>query len=81
MFCVYVDEKIGKCIKIDIGGLLQDCSNSTDNALELLQSYAEPSICKGSVFRFFCRVFLLVDIVHIDGLVHDCSNSSPLAME
>ena len=28
-----------------INGLAQDCSNSTVNALELLQSWAKPSIC------------------------------------
>ena len=27
-----------------IDGLVQDCSNSTANALELLQSYTKPSI-------------------------------------
>ena len=32
-------------INEDIDGLVQDCSNSIANALELLQSYTEPSIC------------------------------------
>ena len=29
----------------DIDGLVQDCSNSIANALELLQSCTKPSIC------------------------------------
>ena len=29
---------------INIDGLVQDCSNSIANALELLQSYTKPSI-------------------------------------
>ena len=32
-------------IKIHIDGLLQDCSNSIANALELLQSCTKPSMC------------------------------------
>ena len=30
----------------DIDGFVQDCSNSIANALELLQSFTKPSICK-----------------------------------
>ena len=30
----------------DIGGLVQDCSISIANALEILQSCTEPSICR-----------------------------------
>ena len=30
--------------KVNIDGLVQDCSNSSANALELLQSYTNPSI-------------------------------------
>ena len=32
-------------LDIYIDGLVQGCSNSIANALELLQSYAKPSIC------------------------------------
>ena len=33
------------CLKFDIDGFVQDCSNSIANALELLQSCVKPSIC------------------------------------
>ena len=33
-------------IVVHIDGLVQDCINSTDNALGLLQSYAKPSTYK-----------------------------------
>ena len=39
---VYIGIGIGECIT---DGLVQDCSNSIANALELLQSYTKPSIC------------------------------------
>ena len=32
-----------------IGGLVQDCSNSIANALELLQSCTKPSICADDI--------------------------------
>ena len=32
-------------IRSDINGLVQDCSNSIANALELLQSCTKPSTC------------------------------------
>ena len=33
-----------------IDGLVQDCSNSTANTLELMQSFTEPSISPGYIF-------------------------------
>ena len=39
-------------MKVYIDGLVQDCSNSIANALELLQSSSEPSICNGA----FCMM-------------------------
>ena len=42
VFFFYVKFSPGK---IYINGLVQDCSNSSANALELLQSCAKPSIC------------------------------------
>ena len=39
-----------------IGGLVQDCSNSTANALELLQYFASPSICHSD--KFLCSQWL-----------------------
>ena len=36
-------------MKCDIDGLVQDCSNSNANALELLQSCTKPSICSCKV--------------------------------
>ena len=40
----FVFESIHRSLMIHIDGLVQDCSNSTANALELLQSYTKPSI-------------------------------------
>ena len=49
----------------NIDGLVQDCSNSSALAMELLQSCTKLSICR----------------IYVDGLAQDCSNSSALAME
>ena len=41
---------LGIDINNDIGGLVQDCSNSIANALELLQSCTKPSMYALNVF-------------------------------
>ena len=56
------------------GALVQDCSNYSALAMELLQSCTTPSIQGGQVVRSHPSG-------HINGLVKDCSNSSALAME
>ena len=43
--CVELWNADEKLWNTDIDGLVQDCSNSTANALELLQSCNKPSIC------------------------------------
>ena len=44
----------------NINGLVQDCSISIANALEILQSYTEPSICScNSCFSAFCSEIFL----------------------
>ena len=58
-----------------IDGLVQDCCISSANALEILQSYTEPSIC---------HIAHLVGQnmgYHFDGFVQQRRNSSALAME
>ena len=70
-----------------VKGLVQDCSNSSALAMELLQACTKPSMCitstisshllKNTNFWFlahWCEHYM-------DGLVQDCSNSSALAME
>ena len=49
-----------------IDGLVQDCSNSSVLAMELLQSCTKPSICS---------------LLHVDGSVQNCSTSRPDALE
>ena len=58
----------------DIGGLVQDCSNSSALAMELLQSCTKPS-------EQGCQVVRYHSSGHYDGLMKGCSNSSVLAME
>ena len=56
-----------------IDGLVQDCSNSIANALELLQSCTKPSIC--------CSCELFIQNISIGGLEPDCGNSSTLLIQ
>ena len=42
-----------------IDALVQDCSNSIANALELLQSYTKLSVCRMGYTRFFLVLYLL----------------------
>ena len=53
---------------------MEDCSISSANALEILQSSTKASI-------YPCIIILELDLEKFDGLVQDCSNSSALAME
>ena len=39
-----------------IDGLVQDCSNSIANALELLQSFTKPSIYFWQIIIIYCQV-------------------------
>ena len=39
-------------VKINIHGLVSNCSNSIDNALELLQSCTKPSICTSLFYEW-----------------------------
>ena len=52
-----------------VDGLAQDCSNSIANALELLQSCAEPMVCSA----FWCEKLQEVkqrgSVLHIEGAV------------
>ena len=59
--------------KDHVDGLVQDCSNSIANALELLQFCTEPSM--------LCYIFSWKQKDHVDGLVQDCSNSIADALE
>ena len=67
--------------QIVINGLVQECGNSTVNALELLQSCTKP-LSSGVVVPKLDVYFTWTKHSHyIDGVVQDCSNSSALAME
>ena len=80
---------VSQCVETAIGedhfdGLVQDCSNSSALAMELLQSCTDPSIytmmmsSNNPVSQF---VETAIGEDHFDGLVQYCSNSSALAME
>ena len=58
-----------------IDALMQDCSNSTANALELLQSCTKPSIWG------WTKMMVISDSLYIDGLMQDCSNSTANTLE
>ena len=45
---------VGKRVKIHIDGLVQYCSNSIANALELLQYCTKPSICFNGIYVMLC---------------------------
>ena len=75
-------------------GLVQDCSNTIANALELLQSSLSHHLqvlksdldCSGlNVSKSFhlpdFQNFIFLKIDDVDGLVQNCRNSSALAME
>ena len=66
-------------------GLVQDCSNSSELAMELLQCCTKPSIYFfyffSAYFFYFFSTWSWKIIPYFDGLVQDCSNSSELAME
>ena len=59
-----------------IDGLVQDCSNSIADALELLQSCTKPSLCCYHPPALSISAHSLVD-----GLMQDCSNSIADALE
>ena len=58
--------------QIYLDGLVQDCSDSSVLAMELLQSCTEPSICPSTHIGL---------MTYIDGLVQERCNSSALALE
>ena len=71
-------------------GLVQDCSNSIANAMELLQLCTKPLIYINFVYFLIwdytpekCHYFLpnWRHLRHFNGLVQDCSNSIANAME
>ena len=53
-------------------GLVQDCSNSTANAVELLQSYTEPSILK--LYVFPVPVVYRIMLVYLPCLALQCQS-------
>ena len=59
---VYKVSMLVQYITRSISGLVQGCSNSIANAMELLQSCTKPVICKWSML---CCVLSLVDITKI----------------
>ena len=66
-------------------GLVQDCSNSSELAMELLQSCTKPSIYFfyffSAYFFYYFSIWTWKIIPYFDGLVQDYSNSIELAME
>ena len=66
----YISNHVYKNTKyphVNIDGLVQDCSNSIANALELLQSCTKPLICIGQtleVLDIFNHVMLSRNINH-----------------
>ena len=56
--------------------IVQDCSDSSALAMDLLQSCTKPSIFIHCKLKFTPK-----EDKNIDGLVQDCSNSSALAMD
>ena len=67
-------EPVTQFVDAYINGLVQDCSNSSALAMELLQSCNEPLIC--------CTRLQYLKSVNISpAYLQDCSNSSALAME
>ena len=71
-----------------LDSLMQDCSNSSALAMELLQSCIKPSMLSlYNVIRIqmLLRGYIYTELAHagaayINGLVQDCSNSSTSAM-
>ena len=61
---IYISSTINLLyIPRNIGGLVQDCSNSIAKALELLQSCTNPSICtRLALGCVFCDAFLISPI-------------------
>ena len=54
-----------------INGLVQDCSNFSANALELLQSVNKPSMCYASLIAFWYHVICASsDYPYFSGLLH-----------
>ena len=57
-----------------IDDLLQDCSNSIANALELLQSYTKPSIC---LFLFLSTAINYIWLLYLQHVHHFCCYRTP----
>ena len=68
--------------RLHVDGSVQDCSISTANALEILQSCTKPSMlerCNSSVLAH--RYIDMGSRMHVDGSVQDCSISTANAVE